>query len=53
MPFKLKQNLKCIEINVGQTPVKHSIIWMHGLGASGSDFVPIVNELHLPDSLGI
>ena len=28
-----------------------SIIWMHGLGADGNDFVPIVPELHLPDSL--
>ena len=25
----------------------HSIIWMHGLGADGNDFVPIINELKL------
>jgi phospholipase/carboxylesterase len=30
-----------------------SIIWLHGLGADGNDFVPIVPELHLPDRLGI
>jgi len=28
-----------------------SIIWMHGLGADGNDFVPIVPELRLPTSL--
>jgi phospholipase/carboxylesterase len=27
---------------------KHSIIWLHGLGADGNDFVPIVDELELP-----
>lgn len=27
------------------------VIWLHGLGADGYDFVPIVRELHLPDTL--
>ena len=27
---------------------RHSIIWLHGLGADGSDFVPIAGELKLP-----
>ncbi|MDH2917020.1 MAG: alpha/beta hydrolase fold domain-containing protein [Gallionella sp.] len=31
----------------GRDP-KHSIIWLHGLGANGSDFVPIVDDIHLP-----
>jgi phospholipase/carboxylesterase len=26
----------------------HSIIWLHGLGADGEDFVPIANEIELP-----
>ena len=26
-----------------------SVIWLHGLGADGYDFVPLVPELHLPD----
>jgi len=30
-----------------------SIIWLHGLGADGNDFVSIVPELRLPDNLGI
>ena len=31
----------------------YSVIWLHGLGASGDDFRPIVPELGLPDSLGV
>ena len=27
---------------------QHSIIWLHGLGADGQDFVPIVEQLELP-----
>jgi phospholipase/carboxylesterase len=30
-----------------------TIIWLHGLGADGHDFVPIVPELRLPASLAI
>lgn len=26
----------------------HSIIWLHGLGADGHDFVPVADELRLP-----
>ncbi len=32
---------------------KASVIWLHGLGADGHDFEPIVPELGLPDNLGI
>ena len=28
-----------------------SVIWMHGLGADGTDFVPLVPELRLPDNV--
>lgn len=30
-------------------PVSYSVIWLHGLGADGSDFVGIVKELQLPN----
>ncbi|MGH8863588.1 MAG: alpha/beta hydrolase [Burkholderiales bacterium] len=30
------------------TPATASVIWLHGLGADGHDFVPIVRELRLP-----
>lgn len=29
------------------------VIWMHGLGADGHDFIPLVSELKLPDYLGV
>lgn len=41
-----------IEINP-DAPVRRSVIWLHGLGADGSDFVPIVPELQLPKALGV
>ncbi len=33
-------------------PAKRSIIWLHGLGADGHDFEPIVPSLGLPVDLG-
>lgn len=30
-----------------------AVIWLHGLGADGSDFVPIVPELGLPPATGV
>jgi len=30
-----------------------SVIWLHGLGADGHDFVPIVPDLQLPAALGV
>lgn len=30
-----------------------SVIWLHGLGADGNDFAPIVPELRLPSSLAV
>ncbi len=38
--------LETIEINTGESP-STTVIWMHGLGADGHDFVPIVRELNL------
>lgn len=32
-------------------PAKGSVIWLHGLGADGNDFVPIVSELDLANTL--
>lgn len=40
----------CIEVTTGENPVG-SVIWLHGLGADGHDFEPIVPELHLPAEL--
>lgn len=38
--------LTCVEIPATSTP-RHSIIWLHGLGADGHDFESIVPELSL------
>jgi phospholipase/carboxylesterase len=39
-----------IEIETASPPTA-SVIWLHGLGADGNDFVPIVPELKLPAAL--
>ena len=36
-----------------QSPVTASVIWLHGLGASGDDFVPVVPELGLAGGPGV
>src|SRR5690348_8352487 len=38
--------LEAIRVETGASPGA-SVIWMHGLGADGNDFVPIVQELDL------
>jgi phospholipase/carboxylesterase len=40
----------CVEVTTGPNPVG-SVIWLHGLGADGHDFEPIVPELRLPADL--
>lgn len=42
--------MDAIEINPSTSPVG-TIIWLHGLGADGNDFAPIVPELQLPNTL--
>jgi phospholipase/carboxylesterase len=41
-----------IELNTGPDPAG-TVIWLHGLGADGWDFVPIVRELPLPEELAL
>ena len=36
--------LECVEVATGAAPTA-SVIWMHGLGADGYDFVPVVKEM--------
>ena len=43
---------ECVEVTTGEKPVG-SVIWLHGLGADGHDFEPIVPELHLPAELAL
>jgi phospholipase/carboxylesterase len=44
--------LETIQIETAPNPTV-SVIWLHGLGADGSDFVPIVRELDLTGLPGI
>ena len=41
---------ECVEVTTGENPVG-SVIWLHGLGADGHDFEPIVPQLQLPAEL--
>jgi phospholipase/carboxylesterase len=43
----MAENSSPIILETGKQP-QHSIIWLHGLGADGQDFVPIADELELP-----
>jgi len=44
--------LQNIEIETAPNPTV-AVIWLHGLGADGNDFVPLVNELDLSGLPGI
>jgi len=48
----MPQALEVIEIETGSAP-RAAVIWLHGLGADGHDFEPIVPELGLPASLPV
>jgi len=44
--------LEYIELET-QQQADAAVIWLHGLGADGSDFVPVAEELRLPPALRI
>ncbi len=44
--------LDCVEVATGDQP-DTSVIWLHGLGASGHDFEPVVPHLGLPDEAAV
>jgi phospholipase/carboxylesterase len=48
----LSAPLPTVEINPDKDPVA-VVIWLHGLGADGHDFEPIVPQLHLPTNLPV
>jgi phospholipase/carboxylesterase len=48
----MTQLLENIEIETAPNP-EVAVIWLHGLGADGNDFVPLVNELDLSGLPGI
>lgn len=44
--------LPCVETTTRE-PVNASVIWLHGLGADGNDFAPIVPHLAQPEGVNI
>jgi phospholipase/carboxylesterase len=44
--------LETVEVETAPAP-RASIIWLHGLGADGHDFEPIVPELEMPATLAV
>jgi len=42
----------CVELETGRAP-DAAVIWLHGLGADGHDFEPVVPELRLPPALHV
>ena len=52
VPAMTDELLQCVEIETGAEPTA-CVIWLHGLGADGHDFEPIVPELGLPADLPV
>jgi phospholipase/carboxylesterase len=48
----MNEQISAIKINTTLNP-SASVIWLHGLGADGNDFVDIIPKLNLPSELGI
>ena len=46
------KNSEVIEKEINGIPTA-TVIWLHGLGADGSDFEPIVPQLKIPVDLGL
>jgi phospholipase/carboxylesterase len=47
----MSQLLEALEIETGPLP-RAAVVWLHGLGADGHDFEPIVPELEMPTAPG-
>ena len=52
MSYTAHETDACVTLEPSHTATA-SVIWLHGLGADGYDFVPIVNELRLPPSVAV
>jgi phospholipase/carboxylesterase len=52
MPYSTQESADTVVLTPGTAPTA-AVIWLHGLGADGFDFVPIVEELRLPASLPV
>jgi phospholipase/carboxylesterase len=50
MPYRQSESESAVVMEPERAP-DAAVIWLHGLGADGFDFVPIVPELGLPETL--
>ena len=48
----MQDEIEIIEVQTAEA-VDYAVIWLHGLGADGNDFVPVVGELGLEDGAGV
>jgi phospholipase/carboxylesterase len=51
----MSEYLECVivEHNPSQKTIDRAVIWLHGLGASGHDFEPVVPQLGLSDDMAV
>jgi phospholipase/carboxylesterase len=49
--YRQSEDEQAVVLTPGADKVTGSVIWLHGLGADGHDFVPLVPQLHLPASI--
>jgi phospholipase/carboxylesterase len=52
MPYTTHESEEHVVLEPATT-ADAAVIWLHGLGADGYDFVPIVNELRLPPAMAV
>jgi phospholipase/carboxylesterase len=48
--MKVTESTEAVQLDP-EAPANAAVIWLHGLGADGKDFVPLVPELRLPASI--
>jgi phospholipase/carboxylesterase len=53
MKTQLTETEDAVILSPAAGPATAAVIWMHGLGADGHDFVPLIPELRLPTSAAI
>src|SRR6185436_4497995 len=52
MPYTTHESEESVVLEPATT-ADAAVIWLHGLGADGYDFVPIVDELRLPPAMAV
>ncbi|HXN09898.1 MAG TPA: hypothetical protein VN859_01545 [Steroidobacteraceae bacterium] len=53
MNYLLSETRDAVTLSPERGPASASVVWLHGLGADGHDFAPIVPQLRLPDALAV